>query len=260
MKVASWNVNSVRVRMPHILEWLKKAKPDILALQETKVTDDLFPKEEIEAAGYQVRFCGQPRNNGVAILSKTHSPQSICTEVAGMDCEQKRVMAATIGQVRVINLYVVNGKEVESEYYKIKLDWLDAITNFIKEELKKHQYLIVLGDFNIAPEDVDVYAPEQWRGRILCSDPERKKLQALLALGMFDTFRTQHPNKQGQYSWWDYRRAGFQNNHGLRIDLILASRGLQQHCIQTQIDLDPRAWERPSDHAPVLAEFSKVSE
>lgn len=241
--------------MPHILKWLEAVELDILALQETKVTDELFPKEAIEEAGYHVCFCGQPRNNGVAILSKVYPPEAVFTEVPGIDTAQKRVIAATIGPVRMINLYVVNGQEVESENYRIKLAWLDAVTQFIAEELKKHQYLLVLGDFNIAPADVDVYAPEQWRGRILCSEPERRKLQALMALGLSDTFRAKHPDKKGQYSWWDYRRAGFSNNHGLRIDLILASQALQQHCIQAHIDLDPRAWQRPSDHTPVVAEF-----
>lgn len=253
MKIASWNVNSLRVRLPQVLEWLKENPIDILAIQETKTQDPDFPLEEIEAAGYKVAFSGQKTYNGVAILAKT-TPKEIITDIKDLDDPQRRILAVTIKGVRVINLYVVNGSEVGSEKFEYKLNWLEKVTAFIQQELKKHNKLIVLGDFNIAPDDRDVHDPESWQGKILCSDEEREAYQNILSLGLIDTFR-QFDQEDKTFSWWDYRGGGFRRNHGLRIDLILASEALSKKCKSSIIDKTPRAWERPSDHTPVVAEF-----
>ena len=253
MKIASWNVNSLRVRLPQVLEWLADSSVDILALQETKTQDPDFPQQEIEEAGYKVVFSGQKTYNGVAILANT-APQDIITDIKGLDDPQRRILAATVQGVRVINLYVVNGSEVGSEKFAYKLEWLKKVTAFIKQELKQHDKLVVLGDFNIAPDDRDVYDPDAWQGKILCSDEERAAYQKMLALGLTDTFRL-FDQEEGLFSWWDYRGGGFRRNHGLRIDLILASDGLSKKCKSSIIDQVPRAWERPSDHTPVVAEF-----
>lgn len=253
MKIASWNVNSLRVRLPQVLEWLKENPIDILAIQETKTQDPDFPLEEIEAAGYKVAFSGQKTYNGVAILAKT-TPKEIITDIKDLDDPQRRILAVTIKGVRVINLYVVNGSEVGSEKFEYKLNWLEKVTAFIQQELKKHNKLIVLGDFNIAPDDRDVHDPESWQGKILCSNEEREAYQNILSLGLIDTFR-QFDQEDKTFSWWDYRGGGFRRNHGLRIDLILASEALSKKCKSSIIDKTPRAWERPSDHTPVVAEF-----
>ena len=253
MKIASWNVNSLRVRLPQVLEWLADSSVDILALQETKTQDPDFPIQEIEDAGYKVVFSGQKTYNGVAIIAKT-TPQDIVTDVKGLDDPQRRILAATIKGVRVINLYVVNGSEVGSEKFAYKLDWLKKVTAYIKQQLKQHDKLIVLGDFNIAPDDRDVYDPDAWQGKILCSDEERAAYQKMLALGLSDTFRL-FDQEEGLFSWWDYRGGGFRRNHGLRIDLVLASDALSKQCKSSIIDQVPRTWERPSDHTPVVAEF-----
>jgi len=254
MKIATWNVNSLKVRLPHVLDWLAAAQPDILCLQETKTTDENFPVEAIEAAGYHCVYSGQKTYNGVAILSKTPA-EDILTDIPGLDDVQRRILGASIGRVRVLNLYVVNGQEVGSEKYAHKLHWLEQITAFVQNELEQHAHFVALGDFNIAPEDRDVHDPAAWHERILCSTPERQALQKLLALGLVDTFR-RFDQEAGSYSWWDYRAAAFRRNMGLRIDLILASRPLAEHCTACSIDREPRRLERPSDHAPVLAEFS----
>ena len=253
MKIASWNVNSLRVRLPQVLEWLADSSVDILALQETKTQDPDFPIQEIEDAGYKVVFSGQKTYNGVAIIAKT-TPQDIVTDVKGLDDPQRRILAATIKGVRVINLYVVNGSEVGSEKFAYKLEWLKKVTAYIKQQLKQHDKLIVLGDFNIAPDDRDVYDPDAWQGKILCSDEERAAYQKMLALGLSDTFRL-FDQEEGLFSWWDYRGGGFRRNHGLRIDLVLASDALSKQCKSSIIDQVPRTWERPSDHTPVVAEF-----
>ena len=253
MKIATWNVNSLKVRLPHVLDWLAVSQADILCLQETKTTDENFPVDEIEAAGYHVVFSGQKTYNGVAIISKQPATD-IITDVAGLDDPQRRVLGATIDGVRVLDLYVVNGQQVGSEKYAHKLHWLDKVTEHISEQLQQHDRFVVVGDFNIAPDDRDVYDPEAWHERILCSTPEREALQKILALGLTDSFRQFH-QEEASYSWWDYRAAGFRRNRGLRIDLVLASQALADNCSSCSIDKEPRRLERPSDHAPVVAEF-----
>ncbi len=253
MKIASWNVNSLRVRLPQVLEWLNQTKVDVLALQETKTQDPEFPQEEIEAAGYQVVFAGQKTYNGVAILAKTQ-PQDAITDVKSLDDPQRRILAATVNDVRVINLYVVNGSEVGSEKFAYKLDWIGRVTEHVRQELKSHKKVIVLGDFNIAPDDRDVHDPDRWKDKILCSKEERQAYEKMLSLGLTDTFR-QFDQEDKSFSWWDYRGGGFRRNQGLRIDLILASKMLSDDCKSSSIDKIPRSWERPSDHTPVVAEF-----
>ncbi len=253
MKIATWNVNSLKVRLPHVLDWLAASQADILCLQETKLTDENFPAEDIEAAGYRVVYSGQKTYNGVAIISKQEAT-GVITDVPGLDDPQRRILGATIGGIRVLNLYVVNGQEVGSEKYAHKLHWLDRVTDYIESQLKEHERFIVLGDFNIAPEDRDVHDPEAWHERILCSTPEREALNKLLALGLTDSFR-QFEQEDNSFSWWDYRAAAFRRNRGLRIDLILTSKALGEAATACSIDKEPRRLERPSDHTPVIAEF-----
>ena len=253
MKIASWNVNSLNVRLPQVLAWLAAEQPDVLALQETKLVDENFPRAEIEAAGYHAVYAGQKTYNGVALLSRQPA-QNVVTGIPGLDDAQRRVIAAMFAGVRVINLYVPNGESVESDKYRYKLNWLAALTAWIKLELATHQRLVVLGDFNIAPEPRDVHDPKQWEGHVLFSEPERAAFRQLLAAGLCDTFRLfEQPDKS--FSWWDYRMQGFRRNHGLRIDHILASAALCQAFTACRIDKGPRAAERPSDHAPVVADF-----
>ena len=254
MKIATWNVNSLKVRLPHVLDWLATSQADILCLQETKTTDENFPLADIEAAGYHVVYSGQKTYNGVAIISKQPATD-IVTDIPGLDDPQRRILGATIGGVRVLDLYVVNGQEVGSEKYVHKLHWLEQVTAHISEQLQQHERFVVVGDFNIAPEDRDVYDPEAWHERILCSTPEREALQKIVDLGLTDTFRL-FEQEDKSYSWWDYRAAGFRRNAGLRIDLILATAALATACQASYVDREPRTWERPSDHTPVIAEFS----
>ena len=253
MKIASWNVNSLRVRLPQVLEWLQDNPVDVFALQETKMVNEDFPVEEIKQAGYQVQYSGQKTYNGVAILSRQEGTD-VLTDIPGLEDPQRRILAATVEGVRVLNLYVVNGKEVGSDKYEYKLDWLKKVTAFIKKDLKKYSDYVVLGDFNIAPEDADVHDPLAWKEKILCSSNERKALQAIVDLGFVDTFRL-FDQEEKTFSWWDYRAAGFRRNLGLRIDLILASSALEGRCEFSVVDKAPRSNERPSDHAPVVAEF-----
>ena len=252
-KIATWNVNSLRVRLEHVIKWLTAEQPDVLVLQETKLTDDQFPIEDIQAAGYQVVFSGQKTYNGVAIISK-HKAEDIVMDIPSLDDPQRRLLAATINGIRILNLYVVNGSEVGSEKFAYKLHWLNKVTEWVSEELKTQTKFIILGDFNIAPQDRDVHNPHTWKERILCSTPERQALKKLLDLGFVDSFRLfEQENKQ--WSWWDYRGGGFQKNMGLRIDLILSSLLLSERCTECYIDKEPRGWERPSDHAPVIAQY-----
>jgi len=253
MKIASWNVNSLNVRLPHLSDWLKAQQPDIVALQETKLEDLKFPDAELAALGYRSVFAGQKTYNGVALVSKTPASE-VQIGIPGFEDAQKRVIAASFGELRVIGLYVVNGKAVGDEKYDYKLRWLAAVEAWVQDELKRHPQLVVLGDFNIAPDDRDVHDPEAWREKILCSTPEREALQRLCALGLHDSFRL-HSDEGGAFSWWDYRAAGFRRNLGLRIDLILLSDALKDRCRSASIDREPRSWERPSDHAPVLVEL-----
>lgn len=253
MKIASWNVNSMKVRLPHVLDWLQNEAPDVLTIQETKLTDDKFPVAEIEEVGYHVVCSGQKTYNGVATISKKQATD-IITDVPGLEDPQRRILGTTFGNVRVLNLYVVNGQEVGSEKYQYKLNWLEAITQYISTDLKNHQNYIVLGDFNITPDDRDLHSPEKWKGRILCSEPEREALNKIEALGFEDTFR-QFDQPEQTYSWWDYRQMAFSRNRGMRIDLILANKSLAANCTRSYVDKGPRRLERPSDHAPVIAEF-----
>lgn len=255
MKIASWNVNSLRVRLPQVLEWLETSPVDVLALQETKLPDDQFPIEEIKAAGFEVTFSGQKTYNGVALLSRGHEITDVVTDVPDLEDPQRRILAATINGIRVLNLYVVNGQEVGSEKYAYKLDWLDKVTRYVEADASRFERYVILGDFNIAPDDRDVYEPEAWKDRILCSDPERTAFQRLLDLGFKDTFRL-FDQEEKTFSWWDYRQVAFRRNRGLRIDLILASERLSGHCQESFVDRVPRGWDRPSDHAPVVADFS----
>ena len=253
MKIATWNVNSLRVRLPHVLQWLAAVQPDVLAIQETKTVDAQFPLAELQAAGYTVVFAGQKTYNGVAILSKSPATD-VMTDIPDLDDPQRRILAATLDGVRVVNLYVVNGSEVGSDKYAYKLDWLAQVTAWLQQQAALYPKLVVLGDFNIAPEDRDVHDPIAWGDGILCSPAERAALQAIQAVGLSDTFR-QFAQPEKSFSWWDYRAAGFRRNHGLRIDLILASKPLADACQSCVIDREPRTWEKPSDHTPVIAEF-----
>lgn len=253
MKIATWNVNSLNVRLPHVIEWLATAEPDVLVLQEIKQVTEAFAAESFAEAGYKGVASGQKTYNGVAVISRTEAGD-IVTDFPGFEDPQRRILASTIDGVRVVNLYVPNGNSVGSEKYEYKLGWLAALNDFLKNELENHDKLVVLGDFNIAPDDRDVHNPEQWGEDILCSPPERAALQALLDLGLSDVFR-QFEQPEKTFSWWDYRAAGFRRNAGLRIDLILASKALADNCAASYIDREPRTWERPSDHTPVIAEF-----
>lgn len=253
MKIATWNVNSLRVRLPHVLQWLEQAQPDVLALQETKVEDPIFPIDEISALGYQVIFAGQKTYNGVAIISR-QAAQETTHEIPGLVDEQRRILIATIDNIRIVNLYVPNGESLVSLKYEYKLDWLNQVTQYLSQELKKYPNLVVLGDFNIAPEDRDVHDPKAWEGSVLVSDAERQALSQIIQLGFSDTFRL-FEQEAGHFSWWDYRAAAYRRNMGLRIDHILTSPAMSQRCQSCIIDKVPRGWERPSDHAPVIASF-----
>ena len=253
MLIATWNVNSLRVRLPHLRDWLAANPVDVLALQETKIDDPNFPREEIEALGLQVAFSGQRTYNGVALLARA-ALEDVVAGIPGFADDQKRVLAATVGGVRVIDVYVPNGQAVGSDKYDYKLRWLDALRGYVAAELARHPQLVVLGDYNIAPEDRDVHDPKAWEGSVHVSEPERAALQSLLAVGLEDCFRRfEQPEKS--FSWWDYRMMAFRRNAGLRIDLILASAPLAQACAECRIDKAPRRLERPSDHAPVVARF-----
>jgi len=254
MKIASWNVNSLKVRLPHLRDWLASVSPDVVALQETKTEDAKFPSDEIAALGYQCVFSGQKTYNGVALLAR-ETPRDIVTDIPGLDDPQRRILLGTVGDVRVANLYVVNGQEVGSEKYQYKLRWLAKVREFLAAEMQKHPNLVVLGDFNIAPDDRDVHDPAAWHEQILCSTPERSALKSILDVGLHDSFRLFEPNG-GHFSWWDYRQGAFRRNLGLRIDLILASEALRARCRASTIDRTPRTWERASDHTPVLLELT----
>ena len=249
LKIASWNVNSINVRLDAVLDWFDTSDTDILALQETKVPDERFPEAVFLEQGYHIAFSGQKTYNGVAIISRM-PVEDVVMDIPGYADPQRRVLAATIAGVRVINLYIPNGSAVGSDKYAYKLAWLEAVTVWIKAELMRYPNLVVLGDFNIAPEDKDVHDPAHWAGSVLVSPAERAAYQALLALGLEDSFRL-FEQPDNTFSWWDYRAAGFRRNRGLRIDLVLLSEALKSACIQSEIDVEPRRQERPSDHTPV---------
>jgi len=251
VKLATWNVNSLKVRLPHVLAWLAEHAPDALCLQETKSEDTSFPRAEIEAAGFHVCFVGQKTYNGVALVTRTPA-RDVVTNIPGFEDPQKRVITATVDDTRIVCCYVPNGQEVGSDKYAYKLDWLSAFEAWLQAQLAAYPRLAVLGDYNIAPEDRDVHDPAQWAGKILCSDREREAYRRLLALGLADGFRLfDQPEKS--FTWWDYRMNGFRRNLGLRIDHILLSAPLAQSCTGCAIDLAPRRLERPSDHTPVVA-------
>jgi len=253
MKIATWNVNSMNVREPHVIEWLQNHEPDVLVLQEIKQITEKFPQETLQELGYHSIASGQKTYNGVAVISKTPATDPV-TDFPDLEDPQRRILASTVGDVRVVDLYIPNGSEVGSEKYEYKLNWLKSLRNFLETQMQQHENVVVLGDFNIAPADEDVHDPEKWGEAILCSPLERQALRGLIGLGLTDVFRKfDHPEKT--FSWWDYRAAGFRRNAGLRIDLILTSKGMTECCTASYVDKEPRAWERPSDHAPVVAEF-----
>jgi exodeoxyribonuclease-3 len=257
MKLATWNVNSLNVRLPRLLAWLDATRPDVLALQETKLEDAKFPRVELADAGYAAHYAGQRTYNGVALLVRdgVGPATAVATALPGFADEQKRVLAATVDGVRIVNFYVPNGQAVDSDKYRYKLDWCTAATAWLRAELARHPLLAVVGDFNIAPEDRDVHDPAAWAGQVLCSDRERAVFRDWLALGLADSFRLfDQPAKT--FSWWDYRQLAFPKNHGLRIDHILLSPALAAKCAACRIDRNARKGEKPSDHAPVIAEIA----
>lgn len=258
MLIATWNVNSLRVRLPQLTEWLAANPVDVIALQETKVDDDGFPHEAVKALGYQCVASGQKSYNGVALLAK-RPIEAVVHGMPGYVDEQKRVLSATIGGVRIVNVYVPNGQSPDSPKYQYKLEWLARLHAYLSDELSRHPQVLVLGDYNIAPEDCDVHDPKVWEGKVHVSERERAALAALLELGFVDVYR-RFPQPESGFSWWDYRMAAFRRNLGLRIDLLLASTALTRICDACHIDRTPRAWERPSDHAPVLARFNLATQ
>lgn len=253
MKIASWNINSLRKRQDRLFAWLENTKPDIVCLQETKCPDEQFPVLALKAAGYHAAYHGEKSYNGVAILSKAEQREvrpSLCDEVVD---SQARVIAATIDNVRIFSIYAPNGQAVGSPAYEYKLDWYRRLRDCLLKE--KATDLAVCGDFNVAPEDVDVHDPELWRGAIMCSEDERRAFRELCEIGLRDTLRLHH-KEGGLFSWWDYRMLSFPKNRGLRIDAILASNSLAEKCTAAGIDREMRKGKEPSDHAPVLAEFA----
>ena len=253
MKLATWNVNSLKIRMDQLLAWLSREQPDIVCLQEIKLEDEKFPGQALLEAGYRAVWCGQKTYNGVAILSRT-APESIVRGISGYTDEQRRVVAASVGDLRIVCAYVPNGQSVSSEKYRYKLDWLSAFNTMLRRELASHPRLAVLGDFNVAPEEIDVHDPKFWEGQVLFSLPERAAFRGLLEIGLKDALRLVDPESR-VYSWWDYRLNAFKRGMGLRIDHILLSAPLAERCSAVRIDREMRALDRPSDHAPVIAEL-----
>ena len=255
LKIATWNVNSLKLRLPHVQDWLAQEQPDILALQETKLIDENFPAASFHAMGYNPIYSGQKTYNGVAIISR-EAATAWNAGIPGYSDPQRRVLRAEIAGIHILNVYVPNGSEVGSDKYNYKIEWLGQLFSYIRELRKDDKPLILLGDFNIAPEDIDVHDPAEWDGKVLVSDPERAEFRRLLALGLSDCYRLfdQEPNG---FSWWDYRAGGFRRNRGLRIDHILASTSLAASCVACTIDKRPRTLERPSDHTPVIAVFNQ---
>lgn len=252
MKIATWNVNSLKVRLPHVIDWLNREQPDVLCLQELKMEDKAFPLADIEAAGYRAAFSGQKTYNGVALLSKL-PPEDVCCGLPNFADEQKRLIAATIGGVRVISAYFPNGQALDSDKFQYKLQWIAALRDRLRDELRRHARLVLAGDFNIAPEDRDAHP--DWKEAIHVSPAEREAFSGLTALGLHDAFRL-FEQADRSYSWWDYRMGAFRRNFGLRIDHILVSDALRAQCRSCSIDVAPRKFERPSDHAPVSVDLS----
>ena len=251
MKIATWNVNSIRARIDHLIAWLSENNIDILAIQETKVINELFPKEELTNIGYKSIFAGQKSYNGVAILSLTDTCET--TTWHAKNDENIRAIASTVNDTRVINIYVPNGQSLGSEKFSYKINWLNDFIQWVKEQQQIYEKIIILGDFNIAPSDLDVYDPAIWQNSILTSQDERNLLQDILNLGFVDSYRDLNPTDPG-FSWWDYRAGSFRRGNGLRIDLILTSHNISlESCI---VDLEPRGWAKPSDHTPVVLSFA----
>jgi exodeoxyribonuclease-3 len=249
MKLATWNVNSLAVRLPQLIDWLAAQQPDAMVLQETKLTDEKFPHAEIEAAGYRVQWFGQKTYNGVALLSKSPATD-IVRNIPGFADESARVITGTVEGMRIVGGYFPNGQAPGTDKFEYKMQWLRALRDWLREELSVHRELVLLGDFNIAPEDRDVHDPVAWAGQIHCTDEERGHFRQLVALGLLDAFRLfDQPPKS--WSWWDYRNLAFRKNQGLRIDIVLVSEALKDRVRECSIDKAPRKNERPSDHAPV---------
>ncbi|CAM5792281.1 exodeoxyribonuclease III [Castellaniella caeni] len=258
MKLATWNVNSLNVRLGHVIDWLQANPVDALCLQELKLPDEKFPHQALEDIGYHACWAGQKTYNGVAIISKA-APQDVQRNIPGYDDPQQRIIAATLADaqgmpVRVISAYCPNGQAVGSDKYAYKLHWFEALQQWLADEIQRHPDLAILGDYNVAPTDADVHDPDAWAGNILVSDAERQAFQGLIDLGLTDTFRLfdQAPKI---FSWWDYRQMSFRRNVGVRIDHILATPDLAGRCTECVVDKTPRGWEKPSDHAPVVARF-----
>ena len=253
-RLATWNVNSLKVRLPHLLDWLGQNRPDAMCLQETKTVDENFPAEALRAAGYRAVYSGQKTYNGVAILSRADATE-VSIGIPDFPDELKRVIAASVNGVRIISIYAPNGQALGSDKYAYKLRWYAALASWLSIAMKTYPLLAVLGDFNVAPEDRDVHDPKRWEGEIHVSEPERAAFRKLLQLGLADAFRL-FPQPEKEFSWWDYRLNAFQRGWGLRIDHILLSPALVPKCTACTIDTAPRKRERPSDHAPVIAELS----
>jgi exodeoxyribonuclease-3 len=249
VKIVTWNINSVRARLNRLLDWLRKHEPDVVCLQETKVTDADFPRLEIEAYGYKAAFYGEKSYNGVAILARGE-PEDVVYGFPG-DGGEKRVLSATVGGVRIMTVYVPNGNSLNSERFAFKLDWFDAFGKALDAAGKPGDPLVIGGDFNVAPEDRDVHDPERWRGKLLCTEPEREKFRALLDWGLADALRLHNPDP-GFFTWWDYRMGGFRRDWGLRIDHFLVTRPVAERTREVTVDREERAGEKPSDHAPVV--------
>ena len=254
MKVATWNVNSIRARLERLVAFLRRHDPDVVCLQETKVTDDAFPSEDLAELGYRSTPVGQKTYNGVALLSKQAPLDVLRGFDDGGDESQARLVGGTVEGVRCIGVYVPNGRTVGSEAYAYKLDWMQRLRRLLESRHDPQQELLICGDFNVAPADIDVHDPDAWRDEVLCSEPERKALSALQEWGLVDGFRALYPERVA-YSWWDYRRLGFPKNRGLRIDHILLTRPLFERCSAIEIDREERKGKGASDHAPVLASF-----
>ena len=254
IKIASWNVNSITIRLEQILYWIEQEHIDILCIQETKLTDDKFPQALFLEHGYNIAFSGQKSYNGVAIISR-YPINNIVTDFMTYNDPQRRIIAASIADLRVINFYVPNGSAIDSDKYHYKLHWLKHAEQFIQTQLNEHSKVIVMGDFNIAPEDNDVYDPLEYE--VMVSHAERQAFQAWLNSGLYDSFRLLYPNTQ-TFSWWDYRAGAFYKNHGLRIDHILVSEALKTHCVDAAIDKTLRHHKRPSDHAPVWLKLQLI--
>jgi exodeoxyribonuclease-3 len=253
MKIATWNINSLRVRLPHVQRWLEQTNVDVLAVQEIKMENSNFPQDAFTQLGYHCQVNGQKTYNGVAIISR-FAIEAVEMALPNFLDEQRRVIAATINNIRIINLYVPNGEAVDSPKYHYKLAWLQALHDYLIDQLKQHEKVVVLGDINIAPEDQDVHDPERWRGQVLFSESERHMLQKIIQIGFKDSFRL-FPQAPKLFSWWDYRAVAFRRNAGLRIDHIFLNEKLAVACQSCVIDKEPRRWEQPSDHAPVVAEL-----